>query len=153
MKNFLALKNFIIRQISAGETRGLRKLILRPHQNEEELVYPGDDAPETIHLGLFYENKLCGIASLYKEPMLGSHEKESWRLRGMATTEEVRGYGFGKELMNYCINHIKSKDGKIFWCNARTTAEDFYKKFGMARIGEPFYPEGLGEHVVMSVGY
>ena len=57
--------------------------------------------------------------------------------------------GFGKELMNKCIEHIRENNGKIFWCNARTTAENFYVKMGMKRIGEVFVPEGLGEHVVM----
>ncbi|HMR41572.1 MAG TPA: GNAT family N-acetyltransferase [Ignavibacteria bacterium] len=139
----------IIKKISAEETRELRQLILRPHQKPEELVYPDDDDHQTVHFGLFENETLSGIASLYKDQYSGIDEPESWRLRGMATIEGSRGKGFGKELMNTCIEHIRSNKGKIFWCNARTTAEKFYEKMGMKRTGEVFTPEGLGEHVVM----
>lgn len=140
-----------IKVIPSGETRHLRKINLRPAQNEDELFYPGDDDEETVHFGLFCGNELCGIASLYKECMPGETNDFSWRLRGMATNENIRGKGFGTKLMNRCIEHIKSKNGKKFWCNARTTAEKFYEKFGMKRYGEVFFPEGLGEHIVMKM--
>jgi len=140
---------FNIKKISADETRDLRQLTLRPHQKSDQLIYNGDYDPETVHFGLFCNEKLSGIASIYNEPMKGEGNKYSWRLRGMATTEEVRGKGLGKELMNKCLNHIKSKQAKLFWCNARLTAEGFYERFGMKRNGEVFIPEDLGEHVVM----
>lgn len=146
-------RKFYIKKIKAEETRDLRQIILRPHQKPEELVYPGDDDTETVHFGLYIDNELSGIASLYNEPMKDESNNFSWRLRGMATSEKCRGMGFGKELMNECIAHIKSNNGKIYWCNARTTAEKFYEKFGMKRRGDVFHPEGLGEHVVMIVRY
>ncbi len=31
----------------------------------------------------------------------------------MATVEKVRGMGFAKNLMNHCIEYVKSKDGNI----------------------------------------
>ncbi len=138
-----------IRQILSADTRLLRHQVLRPNQSPEELIYPGDDSNDSVHFGLFYNGSLNGIASIYKEPMENEINDHSWRLRGMATSDETRGMGFGRELMNACIEHIRSKKGKVFWCNARTTAEKFYEKFGMKRTGEVFYPEGLGEHVVM----
>lgn len=139
----------VIKKITAEDTRELRQIILRPHQKPEELIYDGDDDPSTIHFGLYENDILLGIASLYKDQYSGIEEPESWRLRGMATTEDSRGKGYGRELMNNCIDHISSNNGKIFWCNARTTAENFYEKMGMKRIGDVFTPEGLGEHVVM----
>lgn len=139
----------IIKEINAAETRNLRQLTLRQNQPTETLVYPGDDAEDTIHFGAFIENELVGIASIYKEIMKVNDEPESWRLRGMATVESVRGKGYGKELMNKCIKYVKDNNGKLFWCNARITAEEFYEKFGMKRFGEIFYPENLGPHVVM----
>lgn len=144
-------KKFIIKKISAEDTRNLRRLILRPHQKAEELVYPGDEDKETVHFGLYFRNELSGIASIYKNSPANYTEENAWRLRGMATNVNIRGMGLGKELMNECIMYVKNKGGKIFWCNARTTAEKFYEKFGMKRQGEVFYPEGLGEHVVMTM--
>ena len=140
---------FYIKEITADETRNMRQLTLRPHQKSDQLIYPGDYDKETVHFGLFYNDKLSGIASIYNEPIKGEDNDYSWRLRGMATTEDVRGKGFGKELMNICLNHIKSKNAKLFWCNARLTAERFYEKFDMKREGEVFSPDDLGEHVMM----
>lgn len=140
-----------IKEISSAETRHLRKINLRPNQNEDELFYAGDDDKETVHFGLYIRNELCGIASLYKECMKDESNDYSWRLRGMATNENIRGMGFGKKLMSRCIDHIKSKNGKLFWCTARTTAEKFYEMFGMKRYGDVFFPEGLGEHIIMKM--
>ncbi|MBS1517135.1 MAG: GNAT family N-acetyltransferase [Bacteroidetes bacterium] len=138
-----------VKKITASETRKLRQLILRPHQRAEELIYEDDEHPDTVHFGAFIGNELEGIASLYKHIPDGIEVKDSWRLRGMATSEKFRGRGLGLLLMNRCIEHSKKMNGKIFWCNARTTAEGFYEKFGLKRIGEVFTPEGLGEHIVM----
>jgi predicted GNAT family N-acyltransferase len=144
-------KNFQIKEIASSDTLNLRQMNLRREQKAEELVFPGDSDSSTVHFGIFYEGELCGIASIYNEPMKDETNDYSWRLRGMATNEEVRGLGFGMELMYKCISHVKLNKGRIFWCNARTSAEGFYEKFGMKRKGEVFYPEGLGEHVVMTM--
>jgi predicted GNAT family N-acyltransferase len=138
-----------IKPINAEETTHLRQLTLRQHQKAEELIYPGDYDKDTVHFGAFVNNELTGIASIYRESMKGKNEPDSWRLRGMATVAEVRGKGYGKELMNICIEHIKNQGGKMLWCNARIEAEKFYEKFGMRREGEIFHPENLGPHVVM----
>ncbi len=138
-----------IKKIPAEETTHLRQLTLRQNQKAEELIYPGDFDRDTVHFGMFVNSGLHGIASVYKDKMKDIDEPESWRLRGMATSEAVRGKGYGTELMNKCLSHIKENNGRIFWCNARITAEKFYEKFGMKRKGEIFYPEDLGPHIVM----
>ncbi|MDQ3020227.1 MAG: GNAT family N-acetyltransferase [Bacteroidota bacterium] len=138
-----------IKIIIADETTHLRQLTLRQHQKEEELIYPGDYDDDTLHFGAFVNSELVGIASIYKEKLKDNEEPEAWRLRGMATIETVRGKGYGKDLMNECLEHIKKHHGKILWCNARISAEKFYEKFGMKRKGEIFYPGDLGPHVVM----
>lgn len=143
------LSNLVIKEISSAETRNLRQLTLRQHQPADELVYPGDDDETTVHFGAYLSNELVGIASLYKDKMKGNDEPDSWRLRGMATADNARGIGIGKILMEKCLDHAKHRNGKLFWCNARTSAEGFYEKFGMNRIGEIFYPENLGPHVIM----
>jgi len=140
---------FYIKEISAEETRDLRKLTLRPNQKYDQLIYQGDYDKETVHFGLFYNDRLSGIASIYNEPMNGENNEYSWRLRGMATIDELRGMGYGTALMNKCLYHIRTKNATVFWCNARLTAEPFYNKFGMKRKGEVFTPEDLGEHIIM----
>ncbi|MEO8211314.1 MAG: GNAT family N-acetyltransferase [bacterium] len=138
-----------IKTIIADKTIHLRQLTLRQNQKAEELIYPGDYDNDTLHFGAFIDSELVGIASIYKEKIKDNEEPEAWRLRGMATVEEVRGKGYGKDLMHECLDHIKKHKGKILWCNARISAEKFYEKFGMKRKGEIFYPDDLGPHVVM----
>ncbi|MBK9331496.1 MAG: GNAT family N-acetyltransferase [Ignavibacteria bacterium] len=141
--------NVDIKKIKAAETRNLRQLILRPHQKADELIYEDDEHPDTVHFGAYVQDEICGISSLYKHKLKGIDEIQSWRLRGMATSESCRGKGVGVLLMDECTKHIKNQNGFLFWCNARTTAEGFYEKFGMKRYGDVFTPDGLGEHVVM----
>src|SRR4051812_41835612 len=38
-----------IERLDAAGVRPLRQVVLRPHQRAEELVYPGDDDPRTLH--------------------------------------------------------------------------------------------------------
>ncbi len=143
----------MIKEITAEQTTNLRQLTLRQHQSGKDLIYPGDYDKDTVHFGIFVDSMLEGIASIYKEGMKENLKPDSWRLRGMATSEKIRGKGYGSELMNQCIEHIKNQSGILLWCNARITAERFYEKFGMKRIGEIFHPEDLGPHVVMLVEF
>ena len=138
-----------IKKITPEETTHLRQLTLRQHQKAEELIYQGDYDKDTVHFGAFIDSRLEGIASIYKEGMKENSKPDSWRLRGMATSEKIRGKGYGTILMKTCLDHIRKQNGKLFWCNARLTAESFYEKFGMKRIGEVFHPEDLGPHIVM----
>jgi ribosomal protein S18 acetylase RimI-like enzyme len=142
-------KNYAIRKITAAETRILRQIVLRPNQKAEDLVYPGDDSPESYHGGIFLEDKLVGIATVYKESRPGGETGNSWRLRGMATLPEVQGQGYGKALLNNCIEYIKSNGGKTLWCNARINALEFYRGLGFETIGETFDIPDIGLHYLM----
>ena len=136
----------MIRQASAEEVRPLRHSVLRPGQTFEETAYPGDDLPDTVHLGAFDGDRLVGIASLYKE----DREGPGWRLRGMATETGVRGAGFGAALLTACIDHVAAAGGSELWCNARMSAVGFYRRAGFEVVSEEFDVPGIGAHVVMA---
>lgn len=138
----------MIRQVSAEEIRPLRHRILRPGQAYEETAYPGDDLPDTVHLGAFDGDRLVGIASLYREgrDALGP----GWRLRGMATDDAVRGTGFGGALLSACIDHVAAAGGGELWCNARMVAVGFYQRAGFEIESDEFDVPGIGAHVVMA---
>lgn len=143
------MTDIAIRAISAAGTRPLRSAILRPGQPPDMLVYPGDDAPDTLHLGAFEGDELVGIASIYHEPQPGDERPGAWRLRGMATIDRVRGKGHGRALLTACIDAIRARGGELLWCNARTPAMGFYKSLGFSVRGEPFELPGIGEHFLM----
>lgn len=141
--------NFIIKKISAEQTRPLRQSVLRPGQQQEDLVYPGDAAPESYHAGLFIDDRLIGIATVYHEAKPGESSQNTWRLRGMATMPEFQGNGYGQILLNNCIAYIVANGGKLLWCNARLKALNFYKKSGFETISDIFDIPGIGPHYVM----
>lgn len=141
--------NFQVRAIGAEQTRPLRQAVLRPHQTPDQLVYPGDDAPDTLHLGAFLERGLIGIASVYHGPPPGENGTGWWRLRGMAILPEAQGKGLGRALLKACLDHVLDRDGTALWCNARTNAAGFYRALGFETIGNEFELEGIGPHFLM----
>jgi predicted GNAT family N-acyltransferase len=141
----------LIRKVSTEEIRPLRHRILRPGQNFEDTLYPGDDSAETVHLGAFAGERLVGIASLYREDRAGG-PAGGWRLRGMATDADVRGTGFGAALLAGCVEHVVAEGGAELWCNARLSAVGFYRRAGLEVLSEEFDVPGIGAHVVMARG-
>ncbi len=138
-----------IRPIQAEETRPLRKRVLRPGQCLDELDYPGDDAPDTRHLGAYLQGELVGIASVYREPIPGAEMAQAWRLRGMATLESVRRTGVGQSLLEACATHAVAHGGRHLWCHARTPALEFYRALGFQTDGEEFELPEIGPHYRM----
>lgn len=138
-----------ISPISAVQARVLRARILRPHQQPEELVYAGDDDTDTLHVGAFSQQELCGIATLVYRTLDGEKKEGEWLVRGMATTPEVRGQGVGKAILQTVINYCEQAGGKIIWCNARENALGFYEAAGFEIVSEPFDIPDIGVHRVM----
>ncbi|MET0401314.1 MAG: GNAT family N-acetyltransferase [Cystobacter sp.] len=138
-----------LRRIPAAQTRHLRHVVLRPHQRPEELVYPGDDAPDTVHLELLVGGEQLGVASLYKESRPGSGASTEWRLRGMAVLANSQGRGHGAALLQACIDHATRQGGSRLWCNARTTASGFYRRLNFEVEGDVFELPGIGPHYLM----
>ena len=67
----------------------------------------------------------------------------------MATSEELRGRGAGKSLLNEAIALLRTKGVKTVWCNARKEAVNFYKKVGFEVKGTLFIIEKVGPHFMM----
>jgi GNAT superfamily N-acetyltransferase len=141
-----------IRQIAAAETYPIRLPILRPGMTAEAAIFPNDDAPDTLHLGAFLNEKLVGITSLYPVPLPEQAELlPAWQLRGMATLPEVRGLGCGSALVQESLARARAAGVKVLWCNARTPAVAFYKKHGLSTRGEEFEIPTAGPHYRMWV--
>lgn len=140
-----------IERVTAADVRPLRSRVLRPGVPPERLVYDGDEAPGALHVAARdAERVIHGIASLCREPAPGRPGVSAWRLRGMATTPEVRGTGVGRRLLQACFRHVRADGGGLLWCNARVVALGFYDRLGLAREGEEFDIPGIGPHYVMS---
>jgi len=136
--------------ITAEQTREVRRAVLRPHQAASELVYPGDDDMESVHLGVIDGESIVAILSMYHTAREGV--TSGWRIRGMASVAGVggvRGKGYGRELVEMARERAWAIDRSEVWCNARESAFGFYEKLGFVVVGDLFEIEGIGVHAVM----
>jgi len=143
-----------IRAIAAAETIAVRWPVLRPGFPRETAVFDGDDAATTLHFGAFDGDMLLGVASIYLVPCpekipAQPDVSRAFQLRGMATLPEVRGAGFGKALLDACVAAARKNGAAILWCNARTSAADFYAKNGWRIVGAEFDIPTVGPHFRM----
>lgn len=138
----------IIKPISSYETHTIRKIVLRPNQDAKSVIFEGDDTESTCHFGLYVNENLVSVASIYKRS-LENESLNSWQIRAIATLPEHQGKGYGSKLLKSCISSVKKKNGNYIWCNARKKAVDYYKKFGFEIVGNEFEIAGIGPHYVM----
>lgn len=140
-----------IEPIPATATRSLRHRILRPTEPESSVIYPTDDAAEAVHFGAVIGDTLSAVASMNREAPADVSDPTLWRLRGMATSPEVRRKGCGAALVRACIEHVSQRGGGVIWCNARTTASPFYVAQGFSVEGDAFEMPNIGLHYRMKL--
>ncbi|UCE92645.1 MAG: GNAT family N-acetyltransferase [Flavobacteriaceae bacterium] len=136
-----------IKRIEVEKTYPLRKDILRKGMTLSHKM-PGDEEKESLHLGLYADEELVCVGSFMKNTRK-DFSGVQFQLRGMATSEKFQKKGFGKRLMKYAEQILKSEGVDVIWCNARTTATVFYKNLGYQIIGEEFDVPQVGPHFVM----
>jgi predicted GNAT family N-acyltransferase len=127
-----------IRRLAASDTIALRDAALRPGLPPGGSDYPGDDAPETLHLGAFSDNMLVAVATLCREAMPSTQSSTSWRLRGMATLAGYRGHGLGRQLAQRCIAYAAEQGGTCVWCTSRVATVAFYRTLGFTECSDTF---------------
>jgi GNAT superfamily N-acetyltransferase len=127
----------------------LRRLILRPHQSVSECSHQSDHANDTLHVGATVAGHLASIATIVREPFGPDPSNADWRVRGMATLPEAHGLGLGGMVLRPCIEHAEKRGARLIWCNARSPAVGFYKKFGFVIRGGEFRLPNIGPHYVM----
>lgn len=139
-----------IKIISSYDTYVVRHPVLRKGRPLETCVFEGDALPTTKHFGLFYNNQLIGVASLFNNNHREIPHQKSLQLRGMAVLDEFQGSGLGKILLQNIIQHLKEANNSfLLWFNARVSASGFYAKLGFNVLGETFDIPNIGPHYVM----
>ncbi|MBX2840542.1 MAG: GNAT family N-acetyltransferase [Flammeovirgaceae bacterium] len=112
-----------------------------PDQELDYVKLPKDE--EAIHFGLFMENKLTSVVSLFIE-----ENGKNAQFRKFATLKEYQGKGLGSILLNFMLEKTKGKDISTIWCNARTNKTGFYEKFGFETTPTTFKKGGIS-YVIM----
>lgn len=95
-----------------------------------------DEDLNGIHFGLFYQDKLISIVSLFD---CG----DSYQFRKFATLKEFQNQGIGTILLNHIIKFAKKESKLNLWCNARVSAIGFYKKNGFVETDNTFTRDGI----------
>ncbi len=138
-----------IKKISSLETYPVRHEVLRKGKPIETCQFKGDDDENTTHFGLYVEDKLIGIISIFKENNILFPELNQFQIRGMAVLEAFQGKGFGAKLVKEAENHCINLNTNLIWFNARENAVPFYKKLNYIIIGDSFLIPDVGIHFAM----
>lgn len=139
----------LIKEITAQETFIVRHPVLRKGKPIETCVFEGDNLDTTHHFGLFENENLTGIISLFATSNPIFAQKNQTQIRGMAILQEHQKKGFGEALVSYCETYCISENTELIWFNARTEAVGFYKRMKYQTIGNPFEIKEIGEHLLM----
>ncbi len=144
-----------VRPVPAADVRPIRHKVLRPGQPATSCCYPEDDRPGARHFAALHKGSRVGAASVYHEDpaaefaVPGLNPGGGWRLRGMATVDEIRGTGAGSALLRTALTYAALAGAEVVWCNARTSVAGFYRKHGFHSLGEEFEMPGIGPHRFM----
>src|SRR4051812_22631553 len=102
-----------VRFIAAAETFPLRLAVLRPGRPIETAQFRGDDDAASRHLGLFRRGELIGIASLFCVEPPGEPNLKAYQLRGMAIAPHCQRKGFGRDLVEACVECARLAGAKV----------------------------------------
>lgn len=143
------MNKITIKKINYLDTLPVRSIVLRQEKPIETCFFLGDDADGTTHFGLYIENNIIGVASVFTSNNENFNIKNQFQLRGMAILEEYQSAGFGKLLIKEIFNFIESTQVELLWFNARETAVPFYEKLGCAKKDPSFEIPEIGPHFLM----
>lgn len=119
--------------LPAAATHPLRRAVLRGGDPAAVVVFPLDDKPGALHLGVEDGGELVGVGSFLPTP-------EGVQIRGMAVAPERRGQGMAAALLAEARRRLEGP----FWANARVEAVGFYVRQGMAVVGDEFTTPDTG---------
>ncbi len=122
----------------------LREAVIIAATNRNTPYFPGDDASDTLHVGVLADDVCIGCATL----MYSEWESEpAWQLRGMAVSPDHQKQGIGSALLRFLDDTLPEKAPAVgIWCNAREKAVPFYVKAGFTVVSDRFLIEHVGPH-------
>lgn len=123
-----------IKNLNWKDTLDIRHRVLWPNKSKTFCFVEGDK--HANHYGAFVKGSLIGVASTYKND-------DSVRLRKFAADNNFQGKGLGSQLLTYIIETERSNGLLKFWCDARTSAVNFYEQFELSKEGDVFYKSGV----------
>jgi GNAT superfamily N-acetyltransferase len=133
-----------LRPVSLEETRVLRRDVLRPYMEVEELAT--HEPAGAVAFGAFADGDLVAVGLVGPDG-----EPGDWRVRGMATRPDARGQGAGSAILHALVQHAIDQGATRVWCNARTRALNLYQRAGFVIASDEFEPPDIGPHYRMEL--
>lgn len=124
----------IIQAITWQQTLPIRHKVLWP--NKPEIFCQIEEDKDAMHFGVFAEDELVCVASLYTKSINGITRV---RLRKFATLAHYQGKGVGSKLLRHIIQDLTAQGVNYFWCDARKSAIQFYERFDFITDSKEFY--------------
>ena len=138
-----------IKKISTIDTFSVRHPVLRHDKPIESCQFEGDNLETTVHFGLFVDENLIGIVSVFRKNNSIFNFENQFQIRGMAILKEHQKKGYGKMLLEHAETYVKNESGQLIWFNARENAVAFYEKLNYIKVGNPFIISDIGFHYIM----
>ncbi|MBU6159502.1 MAG: GNAT family N-acetyltransferase [Myxococcales bacterium] len=134
-------------RVEVDQILDLRHRLLRVGLPFEAARFDHDLDESTRHYGAFDGERLVCCLTLLESVWQG---RPAWQLRGMATEADRQGGGTGRQLVQFATADVLAvAPERIFWCNARTSAQGFYARLGWTVESDPFDIPHAGPHVRM----
>lgn len=112
----------------------MRKEVMYPDFTIEQVKLDNDS--EGNHLGLYVDDRLVSVVSVFEEAGV-------LQFRKFATALAEQGKGYGSYLLQYVMDLAVTKHCAAIWCNARLSALPFYERFGMYAEGQSWTKHGI----------
>ncbi|WP_248927963.1 GNAT family N-acetyltransferase [Paenibacillus hamazuiensis] len=130
-----------IKRIGKELTWPIRHMVMWPDKDIEYVKLKDDESG--LHYGLFAENKLVSVVSLF----IGRDEAQ---FRKFATLPEEQGKGYGSKLLQHVLDEMQASGVRRIWCNARRSKAGYYARFGLRETADVFNKDGV-EYVIMEM--
>lgn len=140
---------YLVKQITAEQTYPVRHAVLRQGKPLDSCRFEGDSLDTAAHFGIFGNDALAGVVSVFKTSNKMFSHKGQFQVRGMAVLPAYRGAGLGERLLKHTEDYVATQHGELIWLNARESAAVFYEKNCYKRTGMPFDIPGIGFHYLM----
>jgi phosphoribosylformimino-5-aminoimidazole carboxamide ribotide isomerase len=108
----------------------IRREVLYPERTLDGIKLADDDAGS--HWGVFINEEAVSVISLFESGDVS-------RFRKFATLLHEQNKGYGSLLLGHIMAQAQ---GKVIWCNARTSALSLYERFGMRPVGPTWEDQG-----------
>lgn len=129
----------IISEVPYNDVLLMRQQVMYPDKDTDFVKLSDDD--RGLHIGVYENDILVSVMSIFL------HGREV-QFRKLATRADVQGKGYASALMQWLTDYANDMKFDRLWCNARTNATGFYRKFGYEETDEHFTKNGY-DYVLM----